>query len=717
MLKTDLLLSGQSEPSGMAARVAAFDWATTSLGPIEQWPESLRTAVGICLNSHFPMFVWWGEELIHIYNDAYAVHLGKRHPEALGMPARDIWQEIWHFLKEDVETVMVKGKSVFRERHRIMLERNGYPEETFYTYADSPIPDGKGGIGGFMQVCYGETATVNPERAREQTRLQLEAERANLASIIERAPAFIVMLRGPKHVVEFSNEMYYQLIGRRDIISKTLLEALPEIENQGFIELLDSVYRTGEPHVGKEVLVLLGTPEATQKHYVSFVYQALRGANGEVTGIFVHGVDVTDAVRSREVIQASEAQFRQLASEREQLLAAEQAARAQAEQAARMKDEFLATLSHEIRTPLNAILGWTQIMQRSKDPEDIASGLEVIERNARAQSQIIEDLLDMSRIISGKVRLDVQRLNLSGIVQAAVETARPTAEAKGVRLKSIIDPLHGVAISGDANRLQQILWNLISNAIKFTPREGQVQVLLERVNSHLEISVIDTGEGIKPEFLPFVFDRFRQADASTTRRHGGLGLGLSIVKQLVELHGGAVRVKSAGVGKGATFVVSLPLVVMHAEPEPERRHPRASAELSGMASKGGDVRGVRCLVIDDEGDARALVKRLLEDSHAIVTATDSASEVLELVKSKAFDVLISDIGMPGEDGYSLIRRVRRLGKANGGDIPAIALTAYARAEDRVKAVSAGFLMHLAKPVEPVELLTMVAAAAGRTGGE
>ena len=396
---------------------------------------------------------------------------------------------------------------------------------------------------------------------------------------------------------------------------------------------------------------------------------------------------------------------------------AERVARAESEQAGRIKDEFLATLSHEIRTPLNAILGWSQIMRGSTDPEDIASGLEVIERNARAQSQIVEDLLDMSRIISGKVRLDVQQLNLSAVVQSAVDTARPTAEAKGIRLRSVIDPLHGVVVSGDSNRLQQVLWNLISNAIKFTPKEGQVRVLLERVNSNLEVSVVDTGEGIKPEFLPHVFDRFRQADASTTRRHGGLGLGLSIVKQLVELHGGSVRVNSIGAGKGTTFIVSLPLMALHIQDslESDRYHPRVSRGLPSLPDVQSDIAGVRVLVIDDEPDARALVKRLLEDCKASVRSTGSVNEAVKWIESGEFDVLVSDIGMPGEDGYSLIKRVRHLDKKKGGDIPAIALTAYARAEDRVKAVAAGFLMHVAKPVEPIELITMVAAAAGRAG--
>jgi PAS domain S-box-containing protein len=432
---------------------------------------------------------------------------------------------------------------------------------------------------------------------------------------------------------------------------------------------------------------------------VHLIVLPIKDETGRVAFLAPTGSDVTDLKRAE--------------SQRDDLLQAERAARTAAERASLLKDEFLATLSHELRTPLNGILGWSQIMQnKSADAEMIAQGLEVIERSARAQAQIIEDLLDMSRIMSGKVRLNVQRVDLLSIVQAAVETARPTAEAKGIRLQAVIDALHGVVVSGDGNRLQQVLWNLLSNAVKFTPKDGRVQVLLERINSHLEISVIDTGEGIKPEFLPYVFDRFRQADASTSRRHGGLGLGLSIVKQLVELHGGSVGVKSDGPGLGSTFIVSLPITVVHGDPEPaaERRHPRLPPMR--MTNVDVEIEGVRVLVVDDEIDARALLKRILEESRAIVTAAESAEEAIELLQAGKFDVLVSDIGMPGEDGYSLIKRVRSLGAAGGGDIPAIALTAYARSEDRIKAVTAGFQMHIAKPVETIELITMIAGVRG-----
>jgi CheY-like chemotaxis protein/two-component sensor histidine kinase len=343
----------------------------------------------------------------------------------------------------------------------------------------------------------------------------------------------------------------------------------------------------------------------------------------------------------------------------------------------------------------------------------IEEGVAIIERNARVQTQIIEDLLDMSRIISGKVRLDVQRIDLASVVSAAIETVKPAADAKEIRLRAVLDPMAG-PISGDPNRLQQVFWNLLSNAVKFTPRKGAVQILLERVNSHLEVSVIDSGEGIDPEFLPHVFDRFRQADASTSRQHGGLGLGLAIVRQLVELHGGSVRAKSSGKGMGATFVVTLPLSVVHAEPTVsiERRHPTAP---SGQAQTDGCARiaGVKILVVDDEPDARALLQRLLEECDALVTSAASAAEAIQSIESNRPDVLISDIGMPGEDGFSLIRRVRDMPAESGGSTPAIALTAYARADDRVNTMLAGFQHHLSKPVEPAELIAVVACLAQR----
>jgi PAS domain S-box-containing protein len=403
----------------------------------------------------------------------------------------------------------------------------------------------------------------------------------------------------------------------------------------------------------------------------------------------------------------------ELMREREELLAAERAARAESERVSRMKDEFLATLSHELRTPLNAILGWCQLMRRATDDAGMmGEGLEVIERNARAQTQLIEDLLDMSRIVSGKIRLDVQRVDLVQVVEGAVETVRPAAEGKSIVLRKVLDPLAG-PVSGDPSRLQQVVWNLLSNAIKFTPKEGKVTVLLERVNSHVEITVSDTGEGISPDFLPHVFDRFRQADATTTRKHGGLGLGLAIVKQLVELHGGQVRVKSAGKGQGTTFTVSLPIAVTREE-EKGREHPKSEAGREMPEVAGLSLAGLRVLVVEDEPDARELIRRMLTEHRAVVRMAASADEGMALLGEGPADVIISDIGMPGKDGYQFLREVRKLPAERGGKTPAIALTAFARSEDRTRAMLAGYQVHLSKPIDGHELVATVAGVAGRT---
>jgi PAS domain S-box-containing protein len=403
--------------------------------------------------------------------------------------------------------------------------------------------------------------------------------------------------------------------------------------------------------------------------------------------------------------------------ERRSLLESERAARAEAERASRIKDEFLATLSHELRTPLSAILGWTEILkQRRRDPVDLANGLQTIERNARAQIRIIEDLLDMSSIITGKVRLEVQRIPATPVIQAAVDTIRPTADTKGVEIGVQLDGGDDT-IRGDASRLQQVFWNLLSNAVKFTPRGGRVEVRLEHHDGRLDVRVADTGNGISSEFLPVVFDRFRQADASTTRHHGGLGLGLAIVKQIVELHGGTVAVASAGPGQGATFTVSLPIPAAGIpDPHPATDRRRSEPESPEEAAPAGNIAGLHVLVVDDEPDARALLQRILENADARVTAVASAAAAMDAVRTLHPDLLISDIGMPQEDGYSLIRRVRSLSDAEGGRIPAVALTAYARAEDGERALGAGFTRHVSKPVDPARLVGIVAALVRRPEG-
>lgn len=395
--------------------------------------------------------------------------------------------------------------------------------------------------------------------------------------------------------------------------------------------------------------------------------------------------------------------------ERARLLVLEQAARRQAEEANRMKDEFLATLSHELRTPLNAILGWVQVLRAGKlDEAAAARSLETIERNARAQAQLIADLLDVSRIITGKLRLDFKPVDLQRIIDAALETLRPAADAKGIHLAVSLGRLASPAL-GDADRLQQVVWNLLSNAIKFTPRAGRVEVVLQELGSTAMIRVTDSGIGIRPDFLPYVFDRFRQAESTLTRSHGGLGLGLSIVRHLVELHGGTVEVDSRGEGLGATFTVRLPLRAELAEDPMDQ----TGISLPRSWSVPDRLAGLRVMVVEDEQDTRDLLATALEQCGAEVVAFGTVAEALDSFEQRVPDVLLSDIGVPGEDGYSLIRRVRSRSADLGGEVPAAALTAYVRAEDRRQALASGFQAHLGKPIDPSDLVSMVARLAGR----
>jgi PAS domain S-box-containing protein len=668
------------------------------------------------------------------------------------------------------------------------------------------------------------------ERRRAEEALRESEER--LAEVFRRAPSFMCVLRGPEHIFELANDRYYQLVGHRDIIGKPARQALPEVEGQGFFELLDAVYQTGEPWAATGIPVLLqrSPGDPLEQRFMDLVYQPVRDPYGVVTGILAQGIDITERKQAEAAVRASEerlrlvlasvkdhaiftldlsgnvtswnvgaervfgytaddilgkstavlftpedqendrpriemelaagegvaedtryhsrkdgSQFfasgsmeglrdeagelrgyvkvvrdiseqRRLEHQRERLLMSEQNARAEAERASSLKDDFLTTLSHELRTPLNAILGWSQILRRGRtdDPVAVEKGLEIIERNARAQAQLIADLLDMSTIISGKVRLNVQRVTLSDVVDAALASVRPSADIKDIKLQRVVDPSAG-PIWGDPDRLQQVFWNLLANAIKFTPKGGTIQVVLARVNSHVEVTVADSGNGINPEFLPYVFDRFRQADATTTRVHGGLGLGLSIVKNLVELHGGTVSVASPGEGKGATFSVSLPVSpLLAADVDGSRVHPA----WSGKPIPHDDCErldGVTVLVVDDEPDARELIRCVLSQCGAQVLTAGSAGEGLLIVKEVQPDVLLSDIGMPHEDGYALIKSVRSLSAAQGGSMPAGALTAFARSEDRQKALRAGFQIHIPKPVDPAELITIVASLAGGAG--
>ena len=642
-------------------------------------------------------FLYANRRLLEVWGRTFEDAVGKSMYE-LGYPE---WHADMHMaeIRQVIETKLpIRGEVPFT---------GGSGISGVYEYIFTPVLD----LDGEVEVIAGTTRDVTERKRAEEERRRLSAERDQQLRTFDTVLASLqefVFLLDPAGRFTYANKPLLNLWKKTpaEAFGKTFAELgyPPELVALHEAQMAE-VIRTRHPVRGENEYTSL---EGRIGRY-EYIFVPLFAEDGSVEAIGGATRDVTEQRRhaaAREELLASERAAR----------TREQAARTEAERQSRVKDEFLATLSHELRTPLNAILGWSQVLRsgRKSDPEDMRRGLETIERNARAQTRIIEDLLDMSRIISGKIRLDVQPVHLGSVLEAAAGTVRHAADAKGVRLQVELDPDAG-PVAGDPARLQQVFWNLLSNSVKHGQRGGRVEVRLTRADAHLEVCVTDDGEGISPEFLPHVFDRFRQADSTTTRRHGGLGLGLSIVKQLVELHGGTIRATSPGVGQGATFTVTLPRTPVRQEPEPdgEPRHARADVDASASHEACAALAGVRVLVVDDEPDARALVERLLSDCEAAVMTAASASEALGVMRRERPDIMVSDIGMPGEDGYSLIRKVRALEPAEGGDVLAVALTAYARSEDRTRAMEAGFQTHVAKPVEPAELVAVVAALARR----
>jgi PAS domain S-box-containing protein len=473
----------------------------------------------------------------------------------------------------------------------------------------------------------------------------------------------------------------------------------PTFKGQGVVRLADV---TKDPRYGKNS-PFKGMP-AGHLPVRSYLAVPVRGMAGNVLGGLFFGHSLRDMfTEQHERLAVGIASWASVALENARLYA-------EAQEANRVKDDFLAVLSHELRTPLNAIVGYSRLMRgHMLPPDQVTRAVETLERNARWLTQIVDDVLDVSRIVSGKIRLDVQIVEPASVIDNAVATMQPAADAKGVRLQTLIDPRVG-PISGDPDRLQQIVWNLVSNSVKFTPKGGRVQIRLERVNSHIEIVVSDTGIGIDKEFLPHVFERFRQKDAGSTRRTGGLGLGLSIVKHLVEMHGGSVHAASGGEDQGTTFTVRLPMMIVQPGTV-EKQHPLS--ERRNPLQQLADLDGVRVLAVDDDADALGLLKDVLEAAGAEVATASSAAAAMEAIAAFEADVLVADIGMPDVDGYELIRQIRSSSDERVRDVPAAALTAFARSEDRTRALQSGFEMHLAKPVDPGELVASVATLVRR----
>ncbi len=560
------------------------------------------------------------------------------------------------------------------------------------------LRDTEGQVLGFAKV----TRDLTQRRAHEEA-LRRSEERFRL--LVEGVAEYAIFMLDPNGKVATWNNGAARIKGYRaeEIIGQHFSVFYPK-------DAKDSGWPEHELQVAAEQGSFVDTGWRVRKDGTMFwanvTITALRDDTGQLMGYAKLTRDMTEAKR----IEAME----QVNQQREELLEAERSARMAAQRATRLKDEFLATLSHELRTPLSAILGWTQLLMREgppKGPDEQKRAIEVIDRNARAQIQLIDDLLDLSRIMTGKLRLDLHQISFASVVEAAVDSATPAAETKGIRLKAILGAGQDV-ISADAGRLQQVVWNLLTNAIKFTPKGGQVQVLLQRVNSHLELSVSDTGIGIAPSYLPQVFDRFSQKDSSTTRAYGGLGLGLAICKQLVELHGGTIRAASQGEGKGATFSVHLPLSIVQLQDETSPRIHPTHETPSGESLSLPRLEGVHVFSVDDEPDARDLIRAVLEAQGARVTSFSGGEEALAALETTKPTILICDVGMPKMDGFQLIRTLRAK-EPRSGRIPALALTAFARAEDRKRSLVAGYQAHLAKPFDVGEFILVISDLVGR----
>jgi signal transduction histidine kinase len=512
----------------------------------------------------------------------------------------------------------------------------------------------------------------------------------------------------PKNLLAL--EAILENLGQNLVRANSGEEVLKCLLKQDFAVILLDVQMPGMD--GFEVARLVRERERSSHTPIIFLTAISKSDEHIIKGYSLGAVDYLLKPIVPEILRAKVSVFVELYNKTEEVKL-QQLARKEAEVANRLKDEFLATLSHELRTPLTAILGWSRMLRANKlDEVATTRAIETIERNAKAQAQLIEDLLDISRIITGKLTLDIQNVEIVPIIQSAIDTVRPAADAKSISLQVILDPWAG-KISADPMRLPQIVWNLLSNAIKFTPKGGQVEVRLENLGSFLEITVSDSGKGINPEFLPYVFDRFRQADGSITRAHGGLGLGLAIVRHLAELHGGTVDAISEGEGLGATFIVRLPFKETYTDLSKELIAEPATSNLP--ANYQISLEGLKVLVVDDEDDTREMLMFILEQKGVEVKVASSTTEAIGILKQWGPDLLISDIGMPGEDGYALIRKVRAMEAEQNSHIPAIALTAFARGEDRIRVLSAGFQMHVPKPIDPVELIMVVATLTERLG--
>jgi signal transduction histidine kinase/CheY-like chemotaxis protein len=662
----------------MAALTAAFDWASSPLGPRGRWPESLRTAVGILLQSEHPMFIWWGPQLIQFYNDAYRTTMGpERHPIALGQPGRDCWEEIWPIIGPQIESIMAGGDSTWHEDQLVPVTRHGRREDVWWTYGYSPIPD-QDKVGGVLVVCTDVTHEhlATEELLRLNARLKDEIEQRRYENVrqtmmFKQAPGFMCVLRGPNHVFEFANDAYERLIGGRDLIGKAVNDALPEAATQGFIQLLDDAYRSGEPYFarGQPVELRSGLDGSLSSRYLDFVYQPIVEADGSVSGIFVQGDDVTERKAAQD--ELLEADHR--------------------------KDVFLAMLAHELRNPLAPIAAAAQLLQiATHDENRVRMASEIIGRQVQHMTGLVDDLLDVSRVSRGEVPLNKQPVDIGSVVSAAIEQVRPAIQARHHRL-DVQQPPRAPLVCGDRKRLVQVFVNLLDNAAKYTRPGGVITLRLESDDDQVRVSVRDNGIGIESRLLPHIFDLFTQAKRSADRSQGGLGVGLSLVRGILQLHGGSIDARSGGLHAGSEFVVSLP---RHDEPV-------SLPASDATAARRPSGRPLQVLIVDDNRDAASTLALCLRDAGHHVVIEEDSLRALKHVSQHPADVYLLDIGLPNMDGNELARRIRA--HAHGRRPLLVAVTGYGQQSSREAALEAGFDHYFVKPADAGKLIRLLAA--------
>ena len=645
----------------MGERIRAFPWAESVLGPPERWPSGLRTSLRILLTTQHPVFIFWGAELTCFYNDAYARSLGpEKHPAILGIPAKQAWPEIWHIIGSQIDQVMRGDSATWHENQLVPIIRHGELQDVYWTYSYGPIdePAAPNGVGGVLVICTETTQQVLTER-------RISAERERFAQLFEQAPTFMCVLRGPTHVYELANPGYMRLIGHRPIIGRALADALPEAVEQGYLKILDQVFESGEAFIATAAPYShqqeSGGPVETR--YLDFVYQPIKDTDGSVSGIFVEGVDATTRALNDAALRDAD----------------------------RRKDEFLAMLAHELRNPLAPISTAAEVLTRRIASDDTAlRAAEVVRRQAIQLTRIVDDLLDVSRISMGHVELKRETLLLSDVIELAIETVTPLWRARQhvITTHASLEPLY---VTGDRARLVQSFGNVMTNAAKYTDARGRIGIHVSATADAVTVEISDTGAGISPEFMPRIFDLFAQADRTLDRAQGGLGIGLSVVKRLVEMHGGSIAARSDGLGCGSSFEITLP---------------RAEAPLQQAATAAASKAPPRrILIVDDNADAANSLSELLKMDGHTTHPVFSAEDALSNAESFAPDVVLLDIGLPRIDGYEVARRMRLI-SLTGPTI--VALTGYGQAEDRERAQAAGFDAHLVKPVDLAALAKLLA---------